>query len=66
MSLHAPKANMEKLWIYIMPEHIWSKIKDPEKYQMEYPFVGSGPFQCQEWKTRQPYPDGQEPRLLGP
>jgi peptide/nickel transport system substrate-binding protein len=50
MVCSAPKANMEKLWIYIMPEHVWSKIKNPEKYQMKYPFVGSGPFQCQEWK----------------
>jgi len=50
MVCSSPKANMERAWIYIVPEHIWSKIKDPEKYQMEYPIVGSGPFQCVEWK----------------
>jgi peptide/nickel transport system substrate-binding protein len=44
-----PKANMETLWIYIVPEHIWSKVKDPEKVKQEYPIVGSGPFQCVEW-----------------
>ncbi len=66
----APKANMERLWIYIMPEHIWSSIKDPEKYQMEYPFVGSGPFQCTSWKkgshiTMVKNPDywGPEPKI---
>jgi peptide/nickel transport system substrate-binding protein len=50
MVCSAPKANMERLWIYIMPEHVWGGIDDPEKHKMEYPFVGSGPFQCVEWK----------------
>ena len=45
-----PKANMEKLYIYCFPEHIWSKIDKPESYKMTYPIVGSGPFQTQEWK----------------
>jgi peptide/nickel transport system substrate-binding protein len=45
-----PKANMEKLYIYCFPEHIWSKIDDPENYKMTYPIIGSGPFQCVEWK----------------
>ena len=45
-----PKANMERLYIYCIPEHIWSKIDDPEKHKVTYPFVGSGPFQIQEWK----------------
>ena len=45
-----PKANMEKLYIYCFPEHIWGKIADPEKFKMTYPFIGSGPFQCVEWK----------------
>jgi peptide/nickel transport system substrate-binding protein len=46
----APKANMLDLWIYVVPEHIWSKIDDPVHYKMTYPIVGSGPFQCVEWK----------------
>jgi peptide/nickel transport system substrate-binding protein len=45
-----PKANMERIWIYCFPEHIWGKIDDPEKYKMTYPIIGSGPFQTQEWK----------------
>jgi len=45
-----PKANMLSLWIYILPEHIWSKIDKPMKYQVTYPMIGSGPFQCVEWK----------------
>jgi len=45
-----PKANMLSLWIYILPEHIWSKIDKPMKYQVTYPMIGSGPFQCVAWK----------------
>jgi peptide/nickel transport system substrate-binding protein len=51
-----PKANMLRLWIPILPEHIWSKV-DPaeagERYANEPPIVGSGPFQCVEWKKGQ-------------
>jgi len=48
-----PKANMLALWIPILPEHIWSKVdpKDAEqKYRNSPPIIGSGPFQCVEWK----------------
>ncbi|MCX6373072.1 MAG: ABC transporter substrate-binding protein [Actinobacteria bacterium] len=48
-----PKANMLGLWIPILPEHVWSKIKpaDAEKaFKNPPPVVGSGPFQCVEWK----------------
>ena len=48
-----PKANMLSAWVPILPEHIWSKISGKEaagKYQNNPPFVGSGPFQCVEWK----------------
>jgi peptide/nickel transport system substrate-binding protein len=52
----APKANMLRLWIPILPEHIWSKV-DPkeagERFANEPPIVGSGPFQCVEWKKGQ-------------
>ncbi|MFA4965925.1 MAG: ABC transporter substrate-binding protein, partial [Thermoleophilia bacterium] len=48
-----PKANMLGLWIPILPEHIWSKV-DPAKVEDTFknspPIVGSGPFQCVEWK----------------
>ena len=46
-----PKANMLRLYIYVFPEHIWSKIDNPEKYQMTYPIIGSGPFKTIEYKT---------------
>jgi peptide/nickel transport system substrate-binding protein len=48
-----PKANMRGLWIPILPEHIWSKIKpaDAEKsFQNPPPIIGSGPFQTVEVK----------------
>ena len=48
-----PKANMLGLWIPILPEHVWSKVdpKDAESgYKNKPPIVGSGPFQCVEWK----------------
>jgi peptide/nickel transport system substrate-binding protein len=51
-----PKANMLGLWIPILPEHIWSKV-DPGDAESGYvnkpPIVGSGPFQCVEWKKGQ-------------
>jgi len=49
-----------------VPEHIWSSIKNPEKYQMEYPFVGSGPFQCQEWKRGSHIKMTKNPDYWGP
>jgi peptide/nickel transport system substrate-binding protein len=45
-----PKADMLRLYIYVFPQHIWSKIANPEKYRMTYPIVGSGPFQTMEYK----------------
>jgi len=48
-----PKANMLGLWIPILPEHVWSKIKpaDAEStFKNPPPIVGSGPFQTVEWK----------------
>jgi len=48
-----PKANMLTVWVPILPEHIWSKVSGKDaanKYPNSPPFVGSGPFQCVEWK----------------
>jgi peptide/nickel transport system substrate-binding protein len=48
-----PKANMLTVWVPILPEHIWSKIPGKDaanKYPNTPPYVGSGPFQCVEWK----------------
>ena len=49
----APKPDMTRHWVPILPEHIWSKIPVNEvgkKYQNSPPYVGSGPFKCVEWK----------------
>ena len=49
----SPKANMLRLWIPILPEHIWKDV-DPKKagttFQNTPPIIGSGPFQTVEWK----------------
>jgi len=47
-----PKANMLRLWIPIIPEHIWSKVpgdKAGVDYVNEPPIVGTGPFQVVEF-----------------
>jgi peptide/nickel transport system substrate-binding protein len=45
--LKKPKATMLRLWIPIVPEHIWSKIPGDEAstYNSEPPVIGTGPFQ---------------------
>jgi peptide/nickel transport system substrate-binding protein len=73
MVCSAPKANMDKANIPILPEHVWSHV-DPKlaqsSYQVEYPLVGSGPFQVTTFKkgsyvelTRNPYYYGQTPTI---
>jgi peptide/nickel transport system substrate-binding protein len=51
-----PKANMLRMYVYVLPEHIWSKV-DPKIVEVSYknspPLIGSGPFQCVEWKKGQ-------------
>jgi len=44
-----------ELWIgnlYIIPEHIWSSIKDPSNYQAwrQQKLIGTGPFRLTEYK----------------
>ena len=49
----APKANMLRMVVPILPEHIWSKVSGKEattSYQNKPPIVGDGPFQLVEWK----------------
>ena len=45
--LKKPKATMLRLWIPIVPEHIWSKIPGDKAgtFNSEPPVIGSGPFQ---------------------
>ncbi|HZL63776.1 MAG TPA: ABC transporter substrate-binding protein [Thermoleophilia bacterium] len=49
----APKANMLKMIVPILPEHIWSKVSGKAastSYQNKPPIIGSGPFQITEWQ----------------
>jgi peptide/nickel transport system substrate-binding protein len=50
--LSKPKATMLRLWIPIVPEHIWSKIPGDKAstYNSNPPVIGSGPFQTIEVK----------------
>jgi len=51
--LTKPKANMLRLWIPIVPEHIWGKVPGKSAgndYQNSPPIVGSGPFHVVEAK----------------
>ncbi|MEE4276464.1 MAG: ABC transporter substrate-binding protein [Thermoleophilia bacterium] len=47
-----PKANMLRMLVPILPEHIWSEVDGKDaagNYQNDPPIVGSGPFQTVEW-----------------
>jgi peptide/nickel transport system substrate-binding protein len=48
-----PKANMLGMVVWIVPEHIWSKV-DPKAAGRSYanrpPIIGTGPFRTVEWK----------------
>jgi len=48
-----PKANLLTATLFVLPEHIWSKIS-PEnaanKFENPPPVIGAGPFQVVEWK----------------
>jgi peptide/nickel transport system substrate-binding protein len=49
----APKANMLRMVVPILPEHIWSKVSGKAattSYQNKPPIIGNGPFQLVEWK----------------
>lgn len=49
----APKSNMLRTWIPILPKHVWSTVdpKDAERsFKNEPPIIGTGPFQTVEVK----------------
>ena len=49
----APKANMLRMVVPILPEHIWSKVSGKAattSYQNKPPIIGDGPFQVVEWQ----------------
>ncbi len=48
-----PKADMLRVYVPILPEHIWSKVSGKAaslSYANTPPYVGSGPFTCVEWQ----------------
>jgi peptide/nickel transport system substrate-binding protein len=48
-----PKANLLTATLFVLPEHIWSKISPQDaskKFENPPPIIGDGPFQVVEWK----------------
>ncbi len=48
-----PVAKMLTNWVPILPQHIWGKVSyeaAARSYPNKPPIVGTGPFQCVEWK----------------
>ena len=61
-----PKADMLRLYVYVFPQHIWGRIANPEKVRMTYPIVGSGPFQCVQYKEGEFVKMVRNPSYWGP
>jgi peptide/nickel transport system substrate-binding protein len=54
ISTRAPKANMLRMVVPILPQHIWSKISGKAasaSFQNKPPIIGTGPFQVVEWAS---------------
>jgi peptide/nickel transport system substrate-binding protein len=53
--LKHPSVEMESLWIYILPKHIWkaADTKQWDRFVPPLPLVGSGPYTVTKWN-----PDG--------
>ena len=52
----APKANMLRMVVPILPRHIWSKVSGKAastSFQNKPPIVGTGPFQVVKWVSHQ-------------
>jgi peptide/nickel transport system substrate-binding protein len=48
-----PKADLLRIWVPILPKHIWSKVppgKASSSFVDKPPIIGTGPFQCTEFK----------------
>ena len=53
-----PKANMLRMWIPILPRHVWGKVSPQAagtKYANDPPIIGTGPFQLVEVKKGEYY-----------
>ena len=55
-TMSAPKADMLYVYVYIIPEHIWGRVK-PSALERSYvnktPIVGSGPYRVTEFNQSQ-------------
>jgi peptide/nickel transport system substrate-binding protein len=52
-TMSAPKADMLYVIVYIIPQHIWGKVKPStleRSYSNRMPIIGSGPFQITEYQ----------------
>jgi peptide/nickel transport system substrate-binding protein len=52
----APKANMLRMVVPILPQHIWSKVSGKAastSFANKPPIIGTGPFQVVDWKPGQ-------------
>jgi peptide/nickel transport system substrate-binding protein len=68
-----PKADMEKVFVPILPEHIWKRVSPQAattSFTNPVPIVGSGPFYVAKWAKgsyiqmdRNPYYWGKRPAL---
>ena len=64
----APKANMLRMVVPILPQHIWSKVSGKAastSFQNKPPIIGTGPFQVVDWKPGTVRPPQGQPELLG-
>ena len=72
-TLSRPKADFEKMWLPIIPKHIWETVKPSVaegSYVNKPPIVGSGPFQVAEFQKgkfvrmeKNPYYYGRQPTV---
>ena len=49
---YEPKADLLRIWVPILPKHIWGKVSPKAAGELvnKTPIVGTGPFQCAEFK----------------
>lgn len=64
-----PKANMLRMWIPVLPEHVWKDVKPREaesRYRNAPPIIGTGPFQTVEVQKGQYVRMVRNPDFWGP
>ena len=65
--LKHPSVEMESLWIYILPKHVWKKAdtKKWDQFSPPLPLVGSGPYTVTSWNPNGTTVLERNPALLG-